>query len=98
MALEARSPAILRFGVFEVDVRSGELRKQGGRITLIDDKVVAAIAPLTYACKWFFILHVASLGCLPPDPNASARSELERIAWCGRALLLFLHRWTPPLT
>jgi DNA-binding winged helix-turn-helix (wHTH) protein len=34
MALEARSPAILCFGVFEVDVRSGELRKQGARIKL----------------------------------------------------------------
>src|SRR5438477_2358231 len=34
MALEARSSAILRFGVFEVDVRSGELRKQGARIKL----------------------------------------------------------------
>ena len=36
MALEARSPAILRFGVFEVDQRSGELRKQGVRIKLQD--------------------------------------------------------------
>ena len=34
MALEARPPAILRFGVFEVDVRAGELRKQGVRIKL----------------------------------------------------------------
>src|SRR2546427_2032505 len=34
MALETRSPAILRFGVFEVDVRAGELRKQGARIKL----------------------------------------------------------------
>ena len=34
MALESRSPAILRFGVFEVDVRAGELRKQGVRIKL----------------------------------------------------------------
>src|SRR5437588_4655940 len=34
MALEARSSAILRFGVFEVDVRAGELRKQGVRIKL----------------------------------------------------------------
>src|SRR3982074_2145370 len=34
MALEARSSAILRFGVFEVDVRSGELRKRGARIKL----------------------------------------------------------------
>src|ERR1700674_3867578 len=34
MALEARSPAILRFGLFEVDVRAGELRKQGVRIKL----------------------------------------------------------------
>jgi DNA-binding winged helix-turn-helix (wHTH) protein len=34
MALEGRSPAILRFGVFEVDARAGELRKQGVRIKL----------------------------------------------------------------
>src|SRR5467141_609741 len=34
MALETRSSAILRFGVFEVDVRSGELRKQGVRVKL----------------------------------------------------------------
>src|SRR5438552_11511337 len=34
MAQEARSSAILRFGVFEVDVRAGELRKQGARIKL----------------------------------------------------------------
>src|SRR5712664_1868393 len=34
MALEVRSPSILRFGVFEVEVRSGELRKQGVRIKL----------------------------------------------------------------
>jgi DNA-binding winged helix-turn-helix (wHTH) protein/tetratricopeptide (TPR) repeat protein len=34
MALETRSPAILRFGLFEVDVRAGELRKQGVRIKL----------------------------------------------------------------
>src|SRR5882757_8518433 len=34
MALEVRSRSILRFGVFEVDVRAGELRKQGIRIKL----------------------------------------------------------------
>src|SRR5437016_100847 len=34
MALETRPPAMLRFGVFEVDVRSGELRRQGVRIKL----------------------------------------------------------------
>jgi DNA-binding winged helix-turn-helix (wHTH) protein len=34
MALEVRSRSILRFGVFEVDVRAGELRKQGMRIKL----------------------------------------------------------------
>jgi eukaryotic-like serine/threonine-protein kinase len=34
MALEPRAPEILRFGTFEVDVRSGELRKQGVRIKL----------------------------------------------------------------
>src|SRR5437879_3377831 len=34
MALEVRSRSILRFGVFEVDVCAGELRKQGVRIKL----------------------------------------------------------------
>jgi DNA-binding winged helix-turn-helix (wHTH) protein len=34
MALEVRSRSILRFGVFEVDVRAGELRRQGVRIKL----------------------------------------------------------------
>jgi DNA-binding winged helix-turn-helix (wHTH) protein/tetratricopeptide (TPR) repeat protein len=34
MPVQTRSPGILRFGVFEVDVRSGELRKQGVRIKL----------------------------------------------------------------
>jgi DNA-binding winged helix-turn-helix (wHTH) protein/tetratricopeptide (TPR) repeat protein len=34
MALEVRSLSILRFGVFEVEMRSGELRKQGVRIKL----------------------------------------------------------------
>src|SRR6266478_5428593 len=34
MALEPQSAAILRFGAFEVVVRSGELRKQGARIKL----------------------------------------------------------------
>src|SRR3989442_9223983 len=34
MPLEKQSPVILRFGVFEVDVRTGELRKHGGRIKL----------------------------------------------------------------
>lgn len=36
MALERQSPAILRFGTFEVDLRTGELRKQGKRIRLQD--------------------------------------------------------------
>src|SRR6266849_11207679 len=34
MAREVQSPAILRFGVFEVDVRAGEVRRQGVRIKL----------------------------------------------------------------
>src|ERR1700746_444303 len=34
MALETRSSGILRFATFEVDLRSGELRKQGVRIKL----------------------------------------------------------------
>ena len=36
MATEARSSGILRFGVFEVDLRSAELRKQGVRVKLQD--------------------------------------------------------------
>ena len=45
MAPEARSPAILRFGIFEVDLRAGELRKQGKRIKLQDQpfQVLAAL-------------------------------------------------------
>src|ERR1700686_4836157 len=34
MAVEADSPQLLRFGAFEVDLRAGELRKQGVRIKL----------------------------------------------------------------
>jgi len=34
MALESRSSRVLRFGTFEVDLRAGELRKQGVRIKL----------------------------------------------------------------
>lgn len=34
MVLETRSPKILRFATFEVDVRAGELRKQGKRVKL----------------------------------------------------------------
>src|SRR5437879_2203888 len=34
MPVQTRSPGILRFGVFEVDERSGELRKQGVRLKL----------------------------------------------------------------
>src|SRR6202040_1928586 len=34
MSLEIRSGSILRFGVFEVDVRAGEVHKQGVRIKL----------------------------------------------------------------
>src|ERR1700751_2112838 len=34
MPLETRFPATVSFGVFEVDLRSGELRKQGKRIKL----------------------------------------------------------------
>ena len=36
MALEARAREILRFGTFEVDLRAGELRKQGKQVKLQD--------------------------------------------------------------
>jgi DNA-binding winged helix-turn-helix (wHTH) protein len=34
MPLETRAPDVFRFGTFEVDVRAGELRKQGVKIKL----------------------------------------------------------------
>src|SRR5215469_1671921 len=34
MALETRSSETVRFGIFEVDLRAGELRKQGKRVKL----------------------------------------------------------------
>jgi hypothetical protein len=34
VSLETQSSAIVRFGIFDVDLRSGELRKQGARIKL----------------------------------------------------------------
>src|SRR5262252_2167664 len=34
MALETRSSETVRFGIFEVDLRAGELRKQGKRIKI----------------------------------------------------------------
>src|SRR5215468_10944249 len=34
MSSENKSPAIVRFGVFEADLRAGELRKQGVRVKL----------------------------------------------------------------
>lgn len=45
MASEMRSPAILRFGAFEVDLHAGELRKQGKRIKVQDQpfQVLAAL-------------------------------------------------------
>ncbi len=36
MALEARTPEILRFGSFEVDLRAREVRRQGVRVKLQD--------------------------------------------------------------
>src|SRR6516225_1667147 len=36
MGLETQSPGVLRFGTFEVDLRAGELRKQGKRIKIQD--------------------------------------------------------------
>jgi len=36
MPLETRSPETLRFGIFEVDLRAGELCKQGKRIRVQD--------------------------------------------------------------
>ena len=34
MAVETSSPAVLRFGAFELDLRAGELHKQGLRVKL----------------------------------------------------------------
>jgi DNA-binding winged helix-turn-helix (wHTH) protein/tetratricopeptide (TPR) repeat protein len=45
MALETRSPTILRFGTFEVDLRAGEVRKQGVKIKVQEQpfQVLAAL-------------------------------------------------------
>src|SRR5215469_3171406 len=45
MALETRSPTILRFGTFEVNLRAGELRKQGVKIKVQEQpfQVLAAL-------------------------------------------------------
>jgi TolB-like protein len=45
MALESRSPTIVRFGTFEVDLRAGELRKQGAKIKVQEQpfQVLAAL-------------------------------------------------------
>jgi len=45
MALETWSPTILRFGTFEVDLRAGELRKQGVKIKVQEQpfQVLAAL-------------------------------------------------------
>ncbi len=34
MSIETRSASVLRFGAFEVDLRVGELRRQGVRVKL----------------------------------------------------------------
>src|SRR6267378_7968348 len=46
MALEARSRPILRFATFEVDLRAGELRKQGARIKIQEQLFHVLTAPL----------------------------------------------------
>src|SRR5215467_5625936 len=45
MVLEARTPEILRFGTFEVDLRAGEVRKQGAKVKLQEQpfQVLAAL-------------------------------------------------------
>ena len=45
MVLETRSPTILRFGTFQVDLRAGELRKQGVKIKVQEQpfQVLAAL-------------------------------------------------------
>jgi len=42
MPIETRPPVLLRFGVFEVDLRAGELRKQGKRIKLQEQTLSSA--------------------------------------------------------
>lgn len=49
MTLETRSPKILRFATFEVDLRAGELRKQGKRIKLQDQPFQVLVALLQRA-------------------------------------------------
>lgn len=46
MAFETRTPSIARFGTFEVDLRTGELRKQGKRLKLQDQPFQVLVALL----------------------------------------------------
>ena len=46
MALETPSPRIVRFETFEVDLRSGEVRKHGKRIKLQDQPFQVLVALL----------------------------------------------------
>ena len=58
MALEARSPEILRFGTFEVDLHAGELRKQGVRIRVQEQPfhVLAVLLEQRVSCSWRYRL------------------------------------------
>ena len=46
MAFETRTPSIARFGTFEVDLRAGELRKQGKRLKLQEQPFQVLVALL----------------------------------------------------
>lgn len=46
MAFETQTPSIARFGTFEVDLRAGELRKQGKRLKLQDQPFQVLVALL----------------------------------------------------
>jgi len=52
MTLENGSPAVFRFGTFELDVRAGELRKQGVRIKIQEQPFQVLTRSCSGRAKW----------------------------------------------
>ena len=67
MASEMRSSAILRFGTFDVDLRVGELHKQGKRVKLQDQP--------------FQVLVQALAALLQRPSDVVTREELRKRIW-----------------
>ena len=70
MSLETRSPVGLRFGTFEVDLRAGELRKQGVRIKVQEQPFHVLTVPLSEAGRSRDSRRVCGPKSGPPTPSS----------------------------